>query len=259
MITIRKAHAGTILAVALALASLAACGNNVAPSAGATPSHLPVTHPVTQPVTTAPAPPPSATPTAAPKPPASTTPTETVISSRVSYPWHWPNDATRPGSIGHTYPVPPVPKLVAISAGDHPSDPGEQPYNRLSFTFTKAFPSYQFHFVNALTSDPSGRTIPLGGNGVLAVTFRQAQAHTANGSSSVVSQPSRHLGYTRMVDWAQSGDFEGVLTYGIGVASAVPHANPQLPVRTVEVEKVSAQGQHLYVVAIDVAVSPTAH
>jgi hypothetical protein len=263
MIPIRKNHAGTLLALALALtglAGLAACGNNAAPPAGAASPHPAVTQPaVTHPVTSAPASPPSATPAAAPSSPASTAHTDTVVAARVSYPWHWPNDVTHPGSIGHTYPVPPVPKLIAISAGDHPGDPGEQPYNRLSFTFTKGFPSYQFHFVSALVSDPAGRVIPLDGNGVLEVRFHTAQAHTASGSSSVVTQPPAHLGYTSMAGWAQGGDFEGVLTYGIGVASAVPHANPQLPVRTVEVEKVSAQGQHLYVVAIDVAVSPTAH
>jgi len=260
MIPIRKNHAGALLALAVALAGLAACGNNPAPPAGAASPHPAVTQPAaTHPVTSAPAPPPPATPAAAPSSPASTTHTETVVATRVSYPWHWPNDVTRPGSIGHTYPVPPVPKLIAISAGNHPSDPGEQPYNRLSFTFTKGFPSYQFHFVNALVSDPSGRTIPLGGNGVLEVTFHTAQAHTAKGSSSVVSQPPAHLGYTPMADWAQGGDFEGVLTYGIGIASPVPHSNPQFPVRTVEVEKVNAQGQHLYIVAIDMTATPAAH
>jgi hypothetical protein len=265
MIPIRKNHAGTLLALALALTGLAACGNNAVPPAGAASPHPAITQPavtqppVTHPVTSAPASPPSATPAAAPSSPASTTHTETVIASRVSYPWHWPNDVNHPGSIGHTYPVPPVPKLIAISAGDHPAASGELPYNRLSFTFTKGFPSYQFHFVNALVSDPAGRTVPLGGNGVLEVTFHTAQAHTAKGSSSVVSQPPAHLGYTPMVDWAQGGDFEGVLTYGIGIASAVPHANPQFPVRTVEVEKVNAQGQHVYIVAIDVSASPTTH
>lgn len=249
MMPIRKAHTGTMLALAFAVAGLAACGHNAAPPAGAASPSPAVTHPAA----TAPPRQPSTTPAAVPGPTASTAPAETVISSRVSYPWHWPNDVNRPGRVGHTYRVPPVPELIAISAGDHPGNPGEQPYNRLSFTFTTAFPSYQVRFVNALVSDPGGRTVPLGGNGVLEVTFRQAQAHTTSGSSSVVSQPPRHLGYARMVDWAQGGDFEGVLSYGIGIASPVPHSNPQFPVRTTEVEKVNGQGQRLYIVAIDIS------
>jgi hypothetical protein len=54
------------------------------------------------------------------------------------------------------------------------------------------------------------------------------------------------------VDYAQAGDYEGVLTYGIGVAWPIPQSNPQIPVRAYEVEKVTAQGQHLYAIAIDV-------
>ena len=180
-------------------------------------------------------------------------PTGTVVSARVSYPWHWPNDVNRPGLVTHPITVPPVPELVAISAGEHPHEPGGVPYDRLSFSFTRAFPSYQFRYVGSLVSDPSGRTVPLSGKGVLEVTFRQAQAHSAGGHSSVVTQPPADLGFTRMADWAQGGDFEGVLSYGIGVNWPVAHANPQLPVRAVEVEKVNANGQHLYVVAIDIA------
>ena len=44
-------------------------------------------------------------------------------------------------SVPHAYPVPPVAELIAISTGDHPAEPGQRPYNRLSFTFTTAFPN----------------------------------------------------------------------------------------------------------------------
>ena len=148
--------------------------------------------------------------------------------------------------------MPPVPTLVAVGVGDHPSELGERPYNRMSFTFTSAFPGYQFEFANALVSDPGGRPVLLVGNGVLKVTFRQAQAHTGSGRSSVVSQPPARVGFSRMVSWGQVGDFEGVVTYGIGIAWPVPHSNPQFAVRATEVEKVTAQGQHVYIVAIDV-------
>ena len=230
----RPGHAGTLLALAVAMTGLAACGHHPAAPAGATSAP-----PATRAATASPAPVPS--------------PTGTVISARVSYSWHWPNDVSQPGLVAHPVSVPPVPELVAISAGEHPRESGGLPYNRLSFTFTGAFPSYQFRFVSSLVSNPSGRTVPLGGKGVLQVTFRPAQAHSAAGHSSVVTQPPTDLGFTRMVDWAQGGDFEGVLTYGIGVNWPVAHSNPQFPVRAVEVEKVSAQGQHLYVVAIDIA------
>ena len=53
-------------------------------------------------------------------------------------------------------------------------------------------------------------------------------------------------------DFARAGDYEGVLTYGIGYTRAVLHSNPQAYVRAYEVEVVTAAGQHRYVVAIDI-------
>jgi len=64
------------------------------------------------------------------------------------------------------------------AAGDHPRDPGERPFNRMSFTFNVAFPSYRFEFVDNLIGDGSGKPIPLKGIGVLRVVFNGAQAHT---------------------------------------------------------------------------------
>ena len=175
-----------------------------------------------------------------------------MVSSTVSYPWHWPNDVNQPGQVQHSYPVPPLPRLIAIAAGSHPAQQGEQTYDRMSFTFTTAFPGYQFTFTKALVADPSGNPVKLAGNGVLKVTFRLAQAHTASGRSSIAVQPPAQLGLNRMASWAQAGDFEGVVTIGIGVTWPSSQSNPQIPVRATEVEKVTAQGRHLYVVAIDI-------
>lgn len=197
----------------------------------------------------------SSAPQASTAPPttAPATPAEGVLSARVTYPWRWPNGAGQPPVVQHSYRVPPVPELVAIAVGDHPRTAVERAYNRMSFTFTTAFPSYQFQFVDGITADGSGKPIPLAGNsGALKIIFRQAQAHTGTGASAIVSQPPAHLGLTRMASWARAGDFEGVLTVGIGIDRPVLHSNPQFPVRVTEVEKVTAQGRHLYVVAFDV-------
>jgi hypothetical protein len=175
-----------------------------------------------------------------------------VVSTTVSYPWHWPNDVNQPGQVQHSYPVPPLPRLIAIAAGSHPAQRGERAYDRMSFTFTTTFPGYQFSFTKALVADPSGKPVKLAGNGVLKVTFRLAQAHSASGRSSVAVQPPAQLGLNRMTSWAQAGDFEGVVTFGIGVTWPSSQSNPQIPVRATEVEKVTAQGRHLYVVAIDI-------
>ncbi len=243
MLTIRKASASS-LAAAVVLAALAACGSKPAP-AGAAGSPTPAASPTPSASATATPHSPSQSPSAAPAP------TTKVLSWRVTYQWHWPNDVAHPGKVRHAQAVPPVPRLIAIRVGDHPRDPGDRPYNRMSFTFTTGFPSYSFQFVNPLVGD-NGQTIPMDGVGSLKVTFRDAQAHKASGSTSVTAQPPAHTELSRMISWAPAGDFEGVLSYGIGVGWPIPHSNPQLVVRASEEEIISAQGGHRYIVAFDV-------
>ena len=178
-----------------------------------------------------------------------------VLSFRLAYPWHWPNDAAMPGHVTHASSVSPVPELVQIKVGSHPAASGERAYNRISFTFTNAYPSYQIAFASKLVADGSGQVIPLGGQGVLKIVFTGAQAHTADGTaSSIISQPSSSIGFQRMTDYAQAGDFEGVLSYGIGITWPAGHAGQQLPVRAYEEETVVG-GQHRYTVAIDIDAS----
>lgn len=233
---LRNQHSiGAVIVISVGLIAVAACGSSTAPS-GTSSSPAPAASGAT-----------TSPPTAAASPSAASR----VVLSRVTHAWQWPN-WNGIAAVQHSYSVPPVPTLVAISAGDHPIDPGVRPYNRMSFTFTGAFPSYQFSWVSGLVSDPGGRPISLTGDDVLQVTFRLAQAHTSTGQSSVASQPPSVLGMSEMVSWALAGDVEGVLSYGIGTRRAIVQSNPQTAVRTVEVEQVTAQGQHLYIVAIDI-------
>jgi len=237
----RTARVLSLATAAFAAAALAGCGTPAGqpaqPAAPGTPS-TPLPAPVTSPAV-----PPSSPAVAA----------GTIVSSRVAYPWNWPNGQMWPGNVRHTYRVPPVPELIAVRAGHHPAAAGERAYNRLSFTFTHAFPTYEFQFVSQIVADGSGKPVTLAGNDApLRVIFRNAQAHTDSGAPSILTRPPAHLGLSRMVSWVQAGDFEGVVTIGIGIDRPVPHSNPQFPVRAYEAEKVTAQGQHLYVVAIDI-------
>jgi hypothetical protein len=243
MKSVRTAVAGAALTIAVVPVTLAGCGSQPATSS-----------PSGTPTATAPASPGAPAPTHTPGPGAtSPAPSIRVISSRLAYPWHWPNDPARPGRVAHGYPVPPVPELVRISVGYHPGEHGQLPYNRMSFTFTRAFPSYHFEWASQLVSDASGTVIALAGTDVLKVVFTQAGAHSTDGTrSTIVSHPGRPIGYQSMTDYAQAGDYEGVLTYGIGYTRAVPLSNPQTYVRAYEVETVTAAGQHRYVVAIDI-------
>jgi hypothetical protein len=243
---LRTTVAGVTLTTVLVPTMLAACSSQPTRSgAGPTPSSHPSATATASP---------AATPTPVPgSGTASPGQADHVVSSRLAYPWHWPNDAALPGHVAHAYAVPPVPELVRISVGNHPANQGQRPFNRMSFTFTTAFPSYRFEFTSKLVGDASGKVIPLSGSGVLKIVFTRAQAHTADGTrSAIISQPARYIGYPRMTDFAQAGDFEGILTYGIGVSWPAAHSNPRLAVRCYEMEEVTATGQHRYVVAIDI-------
>lgn len=47
-----------------------------------------------------------------------------------------------------------------------------------------------------------------------------------------------------------------MVTYGIGIAWPNLHSNPQFSVRVIEVEKVTASGQHRYIIDIDIDATP---
>ena len=253
MNTTRKTIAGAALVLALA-ATAAGCAHRTPVSPSTDPSAAVATTAPSSAPTGMPTPSPAATPTAVPTPPA--TAPAPQVRARLAYPWHWPNDPARPGRVNHPTSVQPVPRLVSIDAGNHPGDLGQPPFNRMSFTFTTSFPSYTFSYADQLIGDGSGQPIPLAGKTVLRIVFHGAQAHNTDGTSSISSQPRPHLGLDRMVAYAAAGDFEAVVTYGIGITWSGATSNPRIAVRAYEVIRTDSAGRTRYVVAIDVDTSP---
>jgi hypothetical protein len=231
---------------------LAGCGSTAPPSASppqsvtaTTAAPSPMVVPTGTPTSTA-----TSTATSTPSP---TGPADgwTVVAARVAYQWRWPGASG--AAVEHSTAVPPVPQLVTIGAADHPNDANDRPYNRMSFSFNVGYPSYRFQYVDRLVSDGSRAPVPLAGLGVLRIVFNPAQAHTTDGTgSTILAQPSRPLGLNRMADFAPAGDFEGYLTYGIGIAWSVAESNPQLQVRVYEVTYTSPGQGNRYVIAFDV-------
>jgi hypothetical protein len=178
-----------------------------------------------------------------------------VISSVIGCNWRVPGTGV---ACNVTHPVnppiaappePPVPYLYTIGGGTHPKD--SPPYDQLSFRFKGGFPSYSIDYVSGLTMDGSGNPVPLPAVGsILRVTFRDAQAHDENGQSTIISQPPASVGHQAITRYASAGDFEGTVTFGIGVGGT-PDVGVRVPVRVYEVEKIE-QGQRLYVVAVQV-------
>jgi len=239
----RSTRTRTLLLTA-ALLSLAACRHDLTPTAGPSPPSPAPNVSSGMPESPAPS---GSTVIASPYPVASAG--WVVVSGRTAIDWGLPGKPYVGVQVAHNAAVPPVPQLVTIGAGDHPSDAGQRPFNRMTFSFTSGFPSYTVMYVPKLQAEGTGQTIPLPGASVLQIAFGPAQAHTDSGAPSVQSRPDPNLGMVRMLAYAQSGDYEGVVGFGIGVGA-------QAPIRAYEATYYnSTLDQYRYVVALDVDVT----
>jgi hypothetical protein len=103
-----------------------------------------------------------------------------------------------------------APTLVDVRAGRHPG------FDRVVFEFGGAVPEHQVRYVDQLVEDGSGNPVSVAGNADLEVVFQGANAHKADGTPSV--GPRRFSpGLTAVKEVAQTGDFEAVVSYGIGL------------------------------------------
>jgi hypothetical protein len=225
---------------AAAAFALSAC--QPTPGTGAPPAS-PTTAGPTGAATTGPAPP----------PPPTSEPTGAGLEYRVSYNWAVPS---REVVVNHPLVAPiapppalPLPHLVAIYVGDHPE--ATPAYQRISFYFRGAFPSYNFRYVPSVLSEGQGTAIPLEGNAALRVGFVDAQAHDNSGASTVRSSPRNPIGFRNLKSYGFAGDFEGHVTYGLGIQVA-PGSDQALRIRAGELKKPDGSGGFYYVVHFDV-------
>jgi hypothetical protein len=188
-----------------------------------------------------------------PPPPPTREPTASGLEYRVSYNWGVPSDEV---VVEHPLTAPiapppalPLPHLVAIYAADHPE--GNPRYQRISFYFRGQFPSYNFQYVREVLSEGPGTPIPLQGNAFLRVGFVDAQQHNNAGATTVKTQPRNPIGFNNLKSYGLAGDFEGHVTYGLGIQVA-PNSDQVLKIRAGELKKPDGSGGFYYVVHFDV-------
>jgi hypothetical protein len=169
-------------------------------------------------------------------------------SYQVRYGWAVPSDQVR---IDHEVrppvaprPQPALPYLIEIDAADHPA--AQPPFDRMTFAFRSGFPSYEVGYVPRVVSDGSGEPLRLPGNSFLQIRFVSAQAHDEQGRVSVRRSPRPELRLGKLRGYGFAGDFEGRVTYGLGIEVAAG-SDQVLPVRVIEVTR-----DGLYIVAVDV-------
>jgi hypothetical protein len=103
--------------------------------------------------------------------------------------------------------------LVAIRAAHHPE--ATPTYDRVVFEFSGPVPLIEVQYVTELLGDGSGLPVPVMGNAILRLIMQPAQAHTDQGQPTVSTPILFALPNIKEV--VTAGDFEGVLTYGIGL------------------------------------------
>ena len=103
--------------------------------------------------------------------------------------------------------------LVQIRAAHHPG------FDRVVFRFEGRVPPSRVRYVNRLIGDPSGLAVPVPGRALLQVTMRDARAHDAGGTTVSHRNTFRLPNAMSII---RSGDFEGVVTYGIGLSARQP-------------------------------------
>jgi hypothetical protein len=97
-----------------------------------------------------------------------------------------------------------------VRTGRHPG------FDRVVFQFRGAVPRHRVRYVGQLVQDGSGNPVSVAGGADLEVVLQGANAHNQDGSPSV--SPRRFSpGLPAVKEIAQVGDFEAVVTHGIGI------------------------------------------
>jgi hypothetical protein len=108
-----------------------------------------------------------------------------------------------------------TPVLVDVRAGSH------QGFDRVVFEFDGPVPEHTVSYVDGLVEDGTGDPVSLSGSADLEVVFQGANAHEEDGSPTV--SPRRFSpNLTAVKEIAQTGDFEAVVSYGLGVDQRRP-------------------------------------
>ncbi|MEO7910646.1 MAG: hypothetical protein ABIV47_13430 [Roseiflexaceae bacterium] len=104
--------------------------------------------------------------------------------------------------------------LVAIRAAHHAE--ATPSYDRVVFEFSGHMPLLRIEYVKQLIEDGAGLPVPIAGRAILLVQFTPAQAHSDSGQATAPNHMAPKLPLVKAI--VSAGDFEGVVTYGIGLA-----------------------------------------
>jgi len=105
----------------------------------------------------------------------------------------------------------PAPELVSVGTVRRDG------YDRVLFTFRGDVPGYQVRYV-ARVQDEAGRRLALRGRAALAVAFEPARARDPDGATTFEAG-TLTIDYPSLRQVRFAGDFEGKVSFGVGVAA----------------------------------------
>src|SRR5512135_1250065 len=107
------------------------------------------------------------------------------------------------------------PTLIGIRAAGHPG------YDRVVFDFVGGIPAERSGaYVSRLIADGSGLPVPIAGRAILRMRFHRAAGHNEAGQPTAPAKVAFAL--PNVMQLVEAGDYEGYLSYGIGLASRQP-------------------------------------
>ncbi len=104
-----------------------------------------------------------------------------------------------------------VSRLIAVRAAHRPG------FDRVVFQFAGQPPSRRtVRYVSRLVADPSGRPVRIAGRAILEASFFPATVHGTTGTATAPERVAFAL--PNVMTAVRAGDFESVVSYGIGLA-----------------------------------------
>lgn len=118
--------------------------------------------------------------------------------------------STSPVSVADTNVAPDSqPQLVAVRVGQ------QDGFDRVVFEFDKHVPGYQVRFVDQVVADGSAAPVAVAGSAFISVAFSSVASAQAGAPPAPQSRQSPN--FSELLEVVGTGDFEGVVSYGLGL------------------------------------------
>jgi hypothetical protein len=97
-------------------------------------------------------------------------------------------------------------------------------FDRVVFEFkeAQAVPGYRVEYASTPIKDEADRVVKLFGKAVLRIDLSPALAHSLDTGAPSLGEREKRLNLKTVIEFKQVEDFEGVVTYGLGLSRKKP-------------------------------------